>query len=202
MPANINKGRRGTEEGLKRNAMDSDKRMNLEEFAHRLDAFRGLFQLQEVGRFREEIVVDGDDIAEIERRQIGKRQSGICADDLQWATEFRKVNEHGKRGGVVDDLRFVFPGTPEFKTLPVRASAKGRSRHKLEDARHNALEGRQVGEYVREFLPGIEMVRAAPRHCGYAFSRGVEFFVTGSVFAQRRVEQNTSGESAASGGRE
>ena len=86
--------------------------------------------------------------------------------------------------------------------MPVRASAKRRSRHELEDARHNALEGRQVGEYVREFLPGFEMVRAAPRHCGNAFSRGIEFFVTGAVLAQWRVEQNACGESAASGGRE
>ena len=86
----------------------------IDEFPHQRGACLRLFQLHQVRRVRQEVVVHGQNMTEIERRQVPVRQGRIRSDDLDRTTKLRKVHQHGARGGILQDLRFVFSGIVEI----------------------------------------------------------------------------------------
>ena len=57
----------------------------LEELPHQRGAPPRLFKLQQVRGFGQEVVVDGENVAEVERGEVRVRQCGVGA-EIEWTT--------------------------------------------------------------------------------------------------------------------
>ena len=112
----------------------------LDKFAHDRDAFLWLFQLHKVRRLRQEIVIYGQNVTKVERRQIGIRQGRISAEDLYWATKCFKIHQNSKSASVIYELRFVFTRTPQLIPLLASTFAQRRLRHQIANPGHGTLE--------------------------------------------------------------
>ena len=141
-------------------------------------------------RFRQEVVIHDQDITEIKRWKVRIRQRRVGPNDFDRARNCFKVHQHGKRAGVIYDLRFKLPRAPKLIIFSSSVSSKRRPSHKIENSGYGAMECWDITQEIGKLLSGFKSRCASPGHRGRSHSCGVELFVAGARPAQWWVEQN------------
>ncbi|MDE0612139.1 MAG: acyltransferase domain-containing protein [Gammaproteobacteria bacterium] len=113
--------------------------MAFEKLAGHGNALLGFFQLKQMRRFRDEIVVHFIGGPLVERGQVRVRQGGVGADDLLRTGDKIEIEQRKETPAVFHELRFVFTGAEEFDPRAARILP-------LSGKSHAAL-GELAGEY-------------------------------------------------------